>query len=86
MPTVLVYHEVDDVDAWLASPRREEIMGPLGVTARLFRDPDGSNRVGMIVEIPDMAAFQEMMDADPNMEAAKADGVRIETAAFLTEA
>jgi hypothetical protein len=27
--------------------QREELMGPLGVTARLFRDPDGSNRVGM---------------------------------------
>lgn len=29
------------------SPKREELMGALGVTARLFRDPDGSNRVGM---------------------------------------
>jgi hypothetical protein len=67
-------------------PRREEIFAPAGVTARLFRDPEGSNRVGMIVEIPDMAIFQQMMQADPSMEAAKADGVRIETAVFLTEA
>jgi hypothetical protein len=86
MPTMLVFHEVDDVDEWLKSPRREEIMAPAGVTARLFRDPEGSNRVGMIVEIPDMAIFQQMMQSDPNMEAAKADGVRIETAVFLTEA
>ena len=86
MPTMLVFHEVDDVDAWLKSPRREEIMAPAGVTTRLFRDPEGSNRVGMIVEIPDMAIFQQMMQSDPNMEAAKADGVRIETAVFLTEA
>ena len=86
MPTMLVFHEADDVDEWLKSPRREEIMAPAGVTARLFRDPDGSNRVGMIVEIPDMAIFQQMMQSDPNMEAAKADGVRIETAVFLTEA
>jgi hypothetical protein len=32
------------------------------------------------------AAFQEMMQADPDMEAAKDDGVRVETAVFLSEA
>jgi hypothetical protein len=42
--------------------------------------------VGAILEVPDMAAFQEMMQADPNMEAAKDDGVRVETAVFLSEA
>jgi len=56
------------------------------VTARLFRDPEGSNRVGIILEVPDMAVFQQMMQGDPEMEAAKADGVRVETAVFLTEA
>jgi hypothetical protein len=86
MPTLLVFHEVDDVDEWLKSPRREEIFGPVGVTARLFRDPEGSNRVGMILEVPDMAVFQEMMQADRNMEAAKDDGVRVETAVVLSEA
>ena len=48
MPTLLVFHEVDDVDHWLASPKREEFFGPLGMTARTFRDPAGSNRVGLI--------------------------------------
>jgi hypothetical protein len=86
MATVLVFHEVDDVDEWLKSPRREAIFEPTGVTARLFRDPEGSNRVGIILEVPDMAVFQQMMQGDPEMEAAKADGVRVETAVFLTEA
>jgi hypothetical protein len=86
MPTLLVFHEVDDVDEWLKSPRREEIFGPVGVTARFFRDQEGSNRVGAILEVPDMAVFQEMMQADPNMEAAKDDGVRVETAVLLSEA
>ena len=85
MPTMMVVHEVDDVDAWIRSSRREEIFAPAGVTARLFRDPQGSNRVGMIVEIPDMAVFRQMMESDPNMDAARADGVRLETAVFLTE-
>ena len=39
MPTLLIFHEVDDVDHWLASPRREEFFGPLGITARTFVDP-----------------------------------------------
>ena len=86
MATMLVFHEVEDVDEWLRSPRREEIFSPIGVTVRLFRDPQGSNRVGMILEVPDMAAFEEMLASDPDMEAAKADGVRTKTAVFLNEA
>ena len=40
MPTVLAYHDVTDVDHWLASPKREEFFGPLGITnIRTFVDP-----------------------------------------------
>jgi antibiotic biosynthesis monooxygenase (ABM) superfamily enzyme len=28
MPTLIVFHEVDDVDHWLASPKRKEYFGP----------------------------------------------------------
>ena len=28
MPHVLAYHDVDDVQHWLASPKREEVFGP----------------------------------------------------------
>ena len=61
MATYLITHEVDDVNHWLASSRREEFFGPHGITARPFHDPAGSNRVGLLAEIPDMAAFQELM-------------------------
>ena len=27
MPALLVVHDVDDVDHWLASPKREELIG-----------------------------------------------------------
>jgi hypothetical protein len=40
----------------------------------------------MILEVPDMAAFQAITEADPSMEAAKDDGVRVETAVLLSEA
>ena len=50
----MVFHEVDDVDHWLRSPKREEFFGPLGMTARTFVDPDKTNRVGLIVTVPDL--------------------------------
>jgi hypothetical protein len=85
MATHIAFHEVDDVDHWLSSSKREEVFGPLGITTRAFRDPAGSNRVGLIVEIPDMAAFQEFMATEAAADAMKADGVRPETLLILSE-
>lgn len=84
MPTILAFHEVDDVQHWLSSPKRVEIFGPMGISVRTFSDPAGSNRVGLIVEVPDMAAFQEMMASEVAAEAMKYDGVRPETLLILT--
>src|SRR5205807_8465060 len=86
MATHVIFHEVDDVEHWLSSPKREEVFGPMGITVRTFRDPQGSNRVGLIVEIPDMAAFQSFMQTDQAAEAMKHDGVRPETLLVLDEA
>ena len=86
METLLVFHEVDDVDQWLASPKREEFFGPRGMTVRTFRDPEGSNRVGLIAEIPDMAAWEEALQSEEAAEAMKADGVRPETLVTLVAA
>ena len=85
MPTLLVYHEVDDVDHWLASPKREEFFGPMGMTVRAFRDREGSNRVGLIVEVPSMEALDEALRSDAAAEAMKFDGVRPETMVMLVE-
>ena len=85
MATYLVFHEVDDVDHWLSSPKREEVFGPLGATVRTFRDPEGSNRVGLIVETSDWDAIQQFMQTEEAAEAMKHDGVRPETLLFLTE-
>ena len=85
MPTLLIFHEVDDVDHWLASPKREEFFGPLGMTARTFRDPAGSNRVGLLAEVPDMATWEAALQSEAAAEAMKADGVRPETILVLVE-
>ena len=86
MPTLLVFHEVDDVDHWAASPKREEFFGARGMTVRTFRDPTGSNRVGLIVEVPDMAAWEAALQSDEAAEAMKYDGVRPETIVALVKA
>jgi hypothetical protein len=85
MPTLLVFHEVDDVDHWLASPRREEFFGPLGITARTFVDPAKSNRVGLIVETPSMEVFDAAMQSDGAADAMKFDGVRPDTILALVQ-
>ena len=85
MPTLVVFHEVDDVDHWLASPKREEFLGPRGMTARTFRDPQGSNRVGLIVEVPDVSAWEEALQIPEAAEAMKYDGVRPETIVSMVE-
>ena len=85
MPTLMIFHEVDDVDHWVKSPKREEVFGSLGVTARTFIDPENTNRVGLIAEIPDMDAFQKMLQSEAGAEAMKHDGVRPETILVLVE-
>src|SRR5438105_12264688 len=85
MATLLAFHEVDDVDHWLSSPKREEVFGSLGITVRTFRDREGSNRVGLIVDVPDMAAFEGVMQSEAGADAMKYDGVRPETLLILTE-
>lgn len=86
MPTVMAYHEVKDVEHWLASPKREEIMGPLGITnIRTFVDPQNPNRVGLLADVPDMEVLNEMMQSQAGAEAMAYDGVIPETVVFLVE-
>ena len=87
MPTVFGYHDVKDRDHWLASPKREEFFGPLGVTnIRTFVDPQNPTRVGLLMDVPDMDAVMAAMDTDAAVEAMAHDGVVAETLVILVEA
>jgi hypothetical protein len=58
MPTVIAYHEVKDTQHWLASPKREEVFGPLGVTnIRTFVNQENPNRVALLMEVDDLEAL-----------------------------
>jgi hypothetical protein len=85
MPALLVVHDVDDVEHWLKSPKREELMGPRGFTVRTFVDPNDSNRVGLIVEGASLQDFEELLRSDEAPEAMKHDGVRADTLQVLEE-
>jgi len=71
----MVMHEVEDVDFWLASPRRKDFFGPLGVRHTNFIDPFGSNLVGMIIEVPDMATWLANINSAENVAAMNHDRV-----------
>jgi hypothetical protein len=83
MTMIIATHEVNDVKHWLASPKRKELFGPMGITLKTFIDPTGSNRVGLAGDIPDMAAFQKFMESKAAADAMKHDGVRPETLKIL---
>ena len=85
MMTVMIFHEVDDVDHWVRSPKRDEFFGPLGMTHRTFVDPNKTNRVGLLVEVRDMEALQSALASESAAEAMKFDGVRPETIVMLVE-
>jgi len=87
MPTVMAYHSVKDRDHWLASPKREEFFGPVGVTnIRTFVDPENASRVGLIMDVADMDAMMAAMQTDAAGEAMAHDGVLPETLVLLVEA
>jgi hypothetical protein len=87
MPTVIGYHDVKDVDHWLASSKREEFFGPLGVTnIRTFVDPTNAARVAILMDVADMDAVMAAMETPAAGEAMASDGVVPESLVILVEA
>lgn len=86
MPTVIAHHDVKDKDHWLASPRREEVFGPLGVTnIRTFSDPQNPTRVAVLMDVADMDAVMEAMQTQAMADAMAHDGVLPESLVILVE-
>jgi hypothetical protein len=87
MPTVIGYHEVKDSQHWLASPKREEVFGPLGVTnIRTFVDKENPTRVAVLMDVADMDTVMAAMQTPALADAMEYDGVLPETLVILTEA
>jgi len=87
MPTVIGHHDVKDTKHWLASPKREEFFGRLGVTnIRTFVDPENPTRVAVLMDGADMDALMAAMQTEQAAEAMAYDGVLPETLVILVEA
>jgi hypothetical protein len=87
MPTVIGHHDVKDTDHWLASSKREEFFGPLGVTnIRTFVDPQNPSRVAVLMDVADMDALMAAMESEAAQEAMEHDGVLGDTLVMLVEA
>jgi hypothetical protein len=86
LPTIVVHHDVDDTEHWLASPKREEFFGPLGITnIRTFTNPQNPTQVGLTLEVPDLDALVAALQTPEAASAMEHDGVHPESVVLLVE-
>ncbi|HEX4726363.1 MAG TPA: hypothetical protein VH298_01105 [Jatrophihabitans sp.] len=86
MPTVIAHHDVKDKDHWLASPKREEVFGPLGVTnIRTFVNPQQPTQVAVLMDVADLDAVMAAMGTETMIDAMAYDGVLPESLVILIE-
>ena len=90
MPTAMVFHEVKDgavwAKAWKQGPgSRHELFKTIGVKCRNFRDPNDASSTGVLLEIPDMARFQALLQSPAGQQAMREDGLKVETMRLLVE-
>ena len=87
MPTIIGHHDITKgKDHWLASPKRKELFGALGVTTiRTFVSPEDPKRVAVLMDVPDMDAFKAAMQGEAAGAAMAHDGVVPESLVILVE-
>jgi hypothetical protein len=87
MPTVIGHHDISKgKDHWLASPKRAELFGPLGVTnIRTFVNPQNPTQVAVLMDVADMDSFAAAMQTQAAADAMAHDGVIPETLVMLVE-
>ena len=88
---VMITHEVEDGDKWMAAWRGEDSRHKLftdngAVHVHTFRNADNPNLTGLIVAVSDMEALNTMLGSEEGTAAATADGVKLDTVMVLTEA
>jgi hypothetical protein len=85
MTTLMITHDVDDVEHWLASTKRQEVFGPRGISVRPCVDADRSNHVGLVVDVPDMDTLQQVLASPEAAAAMKHDGVQPDTLHIMVQ-
>lgn len=87
MPTVIAHHDISKgKEHWLASPKRQEVFEPLGVTnIRTFVNPENPTQVAVLMDVADMDALTAAMQSEAAAQAMSHDGVIPESLVFLVE-
>ena len=88
---LIITHEVDDVEHWLAAWRGEDSRHALfkangAAHVHTFRNAENPNLAGLVIAVKDMDALNAMLGSEAGMAAAAEDGVRGDTMTVLTEA
>jgi hypothetical protein len=86
MPHVIVVAEVKDVQHWLISARREEVLGPRGYTEiKTYVDQEGSNRVALAMNVADLDSARADGQTQEVADLMEYDGVIPETVVSFVE-
>lgn len=79
MVTILITHEVDDVQHWLESPHRAPAFASVGFTVKTFVDPTADEKVGIVLEGSSLDEIKAMLDSPFAAGVMSLDGVRPDT-------
>jgi len=87
---VVITHEVDDVDHWMAAwsgddNRRTLFRANGAKMVHTFQSAGNPNLTGLVVAVEDMDAFSAMLESEEGRAAAAEDGVRPDTIVMLTQ-
>jgi hypothetical protein len=90
MTHLVITHEVEDVDVWIAAWRgddsRHKLFGDNGAAhVHTLSDPDNPNQIGLVIAVKDMDALNAMLESEEGQAAAAADGVKADTMTMLAE-
>ena len=87
---LMILHEVEDADRWLAAWRGENSRHDLfkangAKRVHTFRSETNPNLTGLVIGVEDMQALQDMLSSDEGRAAAEADGVIRDSMSVLQE-
>ena len=91
MTHLVITHEVEDAERWLAAWQGEDsrhklFMANGAAHVHTLQDPDNPNMTGLIIAVADMDALTAMLESEEGQAAAAADGVKPETMKMLVQA
>ena len=91
MPTLIVFHEVEDGQKWAnawqkgTGGSRHEMFAKIGITARTFRDPQNPDMTGLMMDVPDVEQWMSFLQSDEGKQAMAEDGLKVDTIRMLQE-